>query len=162
MQKLIAVEEAKTLFSEAKGWGLWKWLSEKRRARHTADAAWAALEAYEAKVRESWSEDIVKAWKEAEALAAANANGRSRRSYEKARQEAEGVHEEIRQASRTLKEADIEAQKARDDAEAQFDEADRRMSTSMACQGAQMALDAWNMREKVIRKAETLKRVGHV
>ena len=40
----------------------------------------------------------------------------------------------------------------------QFDEADRRMSTSMACTGAQMAIDAWEMREKVIRKAEALAR----
>ena len=32
------------------------------------------------------------------------------------------------------------------------------MSTSMACEGAQMAIDAWEMREKVIRKAEALAR----
>ena len=50
------------------------------------------------------------------------------------------------------------SRQARDAAEAQFDEADRRMSTSMACEGAQMAIDAWEMREKVIRKAEALAR----
>ena len=38
------------------------------------------------------------------------------------------------------------------------DEADRRMSTSMACEGAQMAIDAWEMREKFIRKMEALGR----
>jgi hypothetical protein len=32
------------------------------------------------------------------------------------------------------------------------------MSTSMACTGAQMAIDAWEMREKFIRKAEALGR----
>jgi hypothetical protein len=53
---------------------------------------------------------------------------------------------------------DEEARQARDAAEAQFDEADRRLSTSMACEGAQMAIDAWEMREKVIRKAEALAR----
>jgi hypothetical protein len=53
---------------------------------------------------------------------------------------------------------DEEARQAHDAAEAQFDEADRRMSTSMACTGAQMAIDAWEMREKYIRKAEALAR----
>jgi carbamoylphosphate synthase large subunit len=57
-----------------------------------------------------------------------------------------------------LYEVDEEARQARDAAEAQFDEADRRLSTSMACVGAQMALDAWALREKVIRKAEALSR----
>ena len=55
-------------------------------------------------------------------------------------------------------EEDKEARQARDAAETQFDEADRRMSTSMACTGAQMAIDAWEMREKFIRKAEALGR----
>ena len=54
-------------------------------------------------------------------------------------------------------EEDKEARQARDAAEAQFDEADRRMSTSMACAGAQV-VGAWEMREKFIRKAEALGR----
>src|ERR1017187_9835641 len=57
-----------------------------------------------------------------------------------------------------LYEEDKEARQARDAAETQFDEADRRMSTSMACAGAQMAIGAWEMREKFIRKAEALGR----
>jgi hypothetical protein len=65
---------------------------------------------------------------------------------------------EVRAALERLHKDDEEARQARDAAEAQFDEADRRMSTSMACTGAQMAIDAWEMREKVIRKAETLAR----
>jgi hypothetical protein len=47
---------------------------------------------------------------------------------------------------------------ARDAAEAQFDEADRRMSAAMARQGAEMAIGAWELREKFIRKAEALAR----
>ena len=57
-----------------------------------------------------------------------------------------------------LYEEDKEARQAHDAAEAQFDEADRRMSTSMACAGAQVAVGAWEMREKFIRKAEALGR----
>lgn len=120
MHKLPAVEEAKALFEEAKQWGVWGWLTEKRRLRQTADAAWEALEAYENDLKKSWHADARKAI----------------------------VHQ--------LKSADAEAHKARMDAEAQFDEADRRMSTGMAREGAQMAIDAWTMREKLIRKMETL------
>jgi hypothetical protein len=120
MRKLMAVEEAKKLFAEGKEWGVWRWLTEKRRARQTADAAWEALEEYEKKVKAGWNEEVKKAFREDKALAA----------------------------------ADRKAHKAHMAAEAQFDEADRRMSTSMAREGAQMAIDAWEMREAFIRKLE--------
>jgi len=124
MQKLEAVEAAKAIFEEAKDWGVWHWLIEKRRMRETADAAWAALAECEKKVKAGWPPEWKKAFKEDEALQA----------------------------------ADAKAKQAHADAEAQFDEADRRMSTSMARGGAQMAIDAWTMREKFIRKLETFGR----
>ena len=158
MQKLKAVEEAKTLFEEAKDWGVWRWLTEKRRARETADAAWAALDECEKKVRASWSEELKKADRELAAAAAADGNGRAKRSYEKAKEEAKDVDPALKAAMQRLHQADAEAYKAHMDAEAQFDEADRRMSTSMACEGAQMAIDAWELREKFIRKMEALGR----
>ncbi len=120
MHKLPAVEEAKALFEEAKEWGVWGWLTEKKRLRRTADAAWEALEAYETALKQSW-------------------DAATRKSV-------------VQQ----VKAADTEAYKARMDAEAQFDEADRRLSTGMAREGAQMAIDAWTMREKLIRKMEAL------
>jgi len=123
MHKLPAVEEAKALFEQAKDWGVWGWLTEKRTLRHTADAAWAALEDCEARVRASLGHDP-----------------------------------NIKTAVEELQPADRRARKARMDAEAQFDEADRRMSTEMARGGAQMAIDAWTLREKFIRKLESLKR----
>ena len=61
MHKLDPVEEAKSLFSEAKNWSVWRWLIEKKRARTTADTAWAALEAYEEKVQAGWNEE----WRQA-------------------------------------------------------------------------------------------------
>jgi hypothetical protein len=120
MHKLPAVEEAKELFEEAKGWGTWRWLVEKRRARTTADAAWEALDAEEERVRATWSDAARQAYKGDRALHAASRN----------------VH------------------KARMDAEERFDEADRRMDSDLACQGAQMAIDAWVMREQFIRRLE--------
>jgi flagellar biosynthesis/type III secretory pathway protein FliH len=124
MRKLTAVEEAKQLFEQAKDWGMWRWLTEKRRARRTADAAWEALETYEKKVKDGWDAGTREAFREDQALHAAN-----RRAH-----------------------------KLRMDAEAQFDEADRRMSTEMARQGAQMAIDAWETREKFIRRLESFGR----
>jgi hypothetical protein len=118
MHKLAAVEEAKTLFEEAKDWGVWRWLMEKGRARRTADAAWEALEECEKKVKSGWSSELKK------------------------------------RAAKEFKEAEAECDKAHIDAEAQFDEADRRMSAGMARDGAQMAIDAWILREKFIRKLE--------
>jgi hypothetical protein len=120
MHKLEAVEAAKKMFEEARGWGTWRWLVEKRRARTTADAAWAALEKEEERVRAKWPEAARLAYKDDREL-----------------------HAEARKAH-----------KARMDAEAQFDEADRRMSSDMACEGAQMAIDAWVMREQLIRKLD--------
>ena len=43
MRKLIPVEEAKALMNEAKDWGVWRWLTEKRRVRAAANAAVEAL-----------------------------------------------------------------------------------------------------------------------
>ena len=140
MQKLIPVEDAKSLFSEARDWSMWRWLIEKKRARSTADAAWEALEAYEEKVRAGWNEE----WRQA------YGHPRSRRHV--------ALDPEVKAALERLYEEDEAARQARDAAEAQFDEADRRMSTSMACEGAQMAIDAWKQRESLIRKAEALTR----
>jgi hypothetical protein len=123
MHKLAPVEEAKRLFEEAKDWGVWHWLLEKKRMRQTADAAWAALEECENKVRASLGDGA-----------------------------------RMKAALQELKAADKAAHKAHMDAEAQFDEADRRMSANMAREGAQMAIDAWIMREKFIRKLEALGR----
>ena len=146
MRKLAPVEEAKTLFQEAKDWSVWRWLTEKKRARRTADAAWEALEECEGKVREGWEEEWQQAWKDL------SVNGRPKS------RSARALDPELKAALEGLHGFDVEARQARDAAEAQFDEADRRMSASMAREGAQMAIDAWEMREKFIRKAEALSR----
>ena len=156
--KLDAVEEAKTLFNEAKDWGVWKWLTEKSRVRRTADAAWEALEAHEKKVKSAWSDDLKKAYREAvaEAEAAVDGKARARHKYEKALEEAKDIDPKIKQSAKQLKKAEDDADKLHWEAEATFDEADRRLSTSMAREGSRQAIDAWEAREKVIRKAEAL------
>lgn len=135
MRKLIPVEEAKALMREATDWSMWGWLTGKRRLRTTADAAWEALESQERKVKAGWSEDLKKAWR-----------GR------------DGADPELRLAIERMKEADEAWRQARDRAEATFDEADRRMSTSMACEGAAQAIEAWELTERAIRRAEALGR----
>jgi multidrug resistance efflux pump len=158
MQKLIQVEEARALMNEAKDWGLWQWLWEKRRVRATADRAVDALTEAEKKVKAGWNNDLKKAYRELEALASLNGNLKSKRLYEKAKDEARDIDAEIKRAAQRVKEADDAAYNARMDAEDTFDEAERRLDTDMAREGAQKALDSWDLREKAIRKAEALGR----
>jgi hypothetical protein len=158
MQKLIPVEEAKALMNAAVDWSVWGWLTEKRKLRATADKAWEALDEAEARVRATWSDDLQKAWQELDAEAALESNPRAKRQYEKAKEAARAVDQQTKSAAKKLKEADEKAYSLRMQAEETFDEADRRMSTSMACEGARQAIDAWETREKYIRKMEALAR----
>src|SRR5271163_2287107 len=58
MKKLPAVEDARAVMTEGTEWGVWKWLTEKRRVRGLADKARAALEDFEMKVKLTWSDDL--------------------------------------------------------------------------------------------------------
>jgi hypothetical protein len=158
MQKLTAVEEAKALMNEAKDWGVWHWLLEKKRVRAAADRAVDALSEAEKKVKTSWSDDLKKAYRELEAKATFENNARAKRQYEKARDEAKDIGHDIKIAVAKVKDADDEAEAARLDAEDTFAEAERRMSSSLAREGAEKAIDSWDRREKAIRRAEALAR----
>jgi hypothetical protein len=59
-------------------------------------------------------------------------------------------------AVQKIKDADDEAYNAHEDAEEVFAEAERKMSTSGAREGARMALVAYDTHEAAIRKAEAL------
>src|SRR5258708_13096110 len=119
MHKLTPVEDAKTLFNEAKDWSVWRWLIEKKKARTTADAAWQALEACEEKVKAGWREEWLQAY-----------------GHPKSRRHAE-LDPEVKEALERLYQDDEEARQTRDPAEAQFDHADRPLSTRMASESAQ-------------------------
>ena len=137
MHKIAEVEEAKRLMTEAKDWSVWHWLTEKRRVRTAADAATAALDKAENKVVAAWPDDLKKLYRQ------------------KSRPPVDGA-DPLHHLVAEVKKADETAYKARMDAEATFDEAERRMSASMAREGAQKAIDAYCLHERAIRKAEAV------
>jgi type I site-specific restriction endonuclease len=158
MRKLVEVEEATELMNAAKEWSVWRWLMEKGRVRATADRAVEALNELEKKVKATWDDDLRKAYRELEAEAVFESNPKVKRHYEKAKEEAKAIDAKIKLAVQRVKEADDEATRARLDAEETFDEAERKLSASMAREGAQKAIDSWEIREKAIRRAEALAR----
>jgi len=159
MQKVAAVEEAKTLLEAAKEWGVWKWLTDKKKMREAADKAWAAYDEVEEKVRSAWSDDLQKAYAELSAHAAvADGGAPAKKKYDKAKKDAEGVGAPVKAQAKKLKDADEEAYAVRMQAEDMFVEAEKRMNTGMARDAAQKAIDAYVAREKVIKKFEAAAR----
>lgn len=156
MQKLPAVEEAKTLFEEASNWSVWRWLMEKRRARAAADRANQALDEAKERIKSTWGEKISLCYREFQAEAAVNGNSRARQKYERAREAAAAIHPELKAAVKRFHELEQKAWSARMTAEETFDEADRQLSASMARAGTGQAIESWVLHEKVIRKAEAL------
>ena len=112
MRKLVQVEDAKSLLEVAKDWGVWRWLTEKKRVRQTADTAWEAFDELEKDVKSGWSDDLQKAYAELAAEAAVADGGAPA----------------------------------------------KRKSASMAREASQVAIDAYSLREKAVRKAETAAR----
>lgn len=137
MRKLPPVEEAKALMTEARDWSVWHWLMEKRRVRAAADRATDALEEMERKIKAEWNEDLRKA----------ATNGRLR-----------DVDPELKLALEDLKRAEKAAEASRLDAAATFDEAEQRLSATLAREGSGKAIASWELREKAIWKAEALGR----
>jgi len=156
MQKLTAVEEAKALMTQATDWSVWRWLMEKSKVRAAADKAVEALSNTEKKVKSTWNDDLKKAYRELEAQEALEGNPKAKRQHEKAKAEAKGIDSRIKLAVRRVKDADDEAERARLDAEQAFDDAEKKMSASLAREGARKAIASWELREKAIRKAEAL------
>ncbi len=159
MHKLIAVEEARRILNIGKDWSIWRWLLEKRKVRTAADAGTAALDGLEKKVKAGWSPELKKTYRELQAEAAVNGNARARRQHESVKEEAVGIDPALRLAARKVKEADDKAYEVRMDAEALFAEAERRLSGSLAREAAERALEAYDLREKAIRRAEAAGRV---
>ena len=141
MQRSTAVEDAKALMTEAKDWSMWRWLTEKGRVRAVADRATDDLAACEKKVKAGWPDDLKKAWRSLERPGSKNGD-------------AGPLDPQMQSALRKVRKADDAAEAARLDAEATFDEAERRLSASLAREGTQKAIASWELREKAIRKAE--------
>ncbi|MDR3746759.1 MAG: hypothetical protein P4M04_01140 [Acidobacteriota bacterium] len=155
MRKLAPVEEARTIMTEGMEWGVWKWLLEKKRVREIADRARAALDQQEMKVKESWSDDLKIVYNQ---LVAENGDARRGRKGSKPGTKAgtPKIDPALMTAAKRVKEADDIAYDAHETAEDVFAEAEKRMSTAGAREGARMALEAYDRHEEAIRKAEAL------
>jgi hypothetical protein len=150
MKTLPEVETAKQLMNEAMRWSVMTWLREKKRVRKTADQANAALDRVSEELRQSWPDDIKNAYN---ALGADKAgSGPNGHTGQKAR---------VRDSkefviARQLKDADEQAYRARMGAEKTFDDAEKRLSTSLAREGCQKAILSWELHESAIRQSEKL------
>ncbi len=150
MRQLAEVEEAKALMKEAVSWSVMKWLREKKRVRHIADRANAALDELDRTVKSRWSHEIRTAYEEL-----SKQTGTKQNHSQRGTTKPTAVSEEIRQFARQVKAADDEAYRVRMEAEKTFDDAERRLSTSLAREGCYKAVLSWDLHEKAIRRAET-------
>ncbi len=151
MKKLPAVEEARAIMTQGMEWGVWKWLMEKKRVRQIADKATDALNEAEMKVKATWSDELKAAYDQLLDEEEKSKRTRGKNSGHK-------IDPEILAIVRGVKEADDTAETKRLDAEDTFDEAERRLSTEGARQGARKALETYDLHEAAIRKAEAATR----
>lgn len=159
MQKLTEVEEARALLTEAREWSIWRWLSEKKKVRHTADRGTSALEALEKKVKSGWSAELKKAYAALDAPPDDDDDPWAEAEFEAMKSQAGDVDPKIHEAAQRVKEADDIAYRARMQAEQTFEDAERKLSAALARQGADQALKAYDVREEAIRAAEAARRV---
>src|SRR6516225_8863046 len=147
MRKLPEVEEARSIMTQGMEWGVWKWITEKKRVRVVADQATDALNAAEMKVKEAWPEELKLAYD-------AVVDGEFSKGKKRKASSGNGVNADLVKLAREVREADVVAEQCRLDAEDTFAEADRKMSTELARQGARKALERYDLHEKAIRRAE--------
>jgi hypothetical protein len=155
VKKLPEVENARQIMTQGVQWGVWKWLIEKKRVRGIADQARAALDNLEMEIKLNWNDDLKIAYNH---LVTQNGNSKSaRRPAKDAEQrEARNLDAKAQAAIKRVKDADDDAYNAHEDAEELFAEAEKRMSTSLAREAAGQALEAYDLHEAAIRKAEAL------
>ena len=155
MKKLPEVEEARAIMKEGMEWGVWKWLTEKKRVRAIADQARAALDNLEVKVKATWPDEYKLAYNEVVAESSDTKRPRKQAKNGKG-STAVKADPKIVAAVKAVAQADDDAYNAHEDAEDVFAEAERKMSTAGAREGARMALLAYDTHEAAIRKAEAL------
>jgi hypothetical protein len=150
MKKLPEVETAKSLMTEAMAWSVMKWLREKKRVRKTADQANAALDQLSALTRQRWPDPVRTAYDALPAPATGYGTAPEQRKPRLV------ITPEATLTAKKMKESDDEAYRARMEAEAAFDLAEKRLSTRLAREGCQKAIHSWELYEKAIRKAEAV------
>ena len=145
MKTLPEVETAKQLMNEATRWSDMRWLREKKRVRKTADQANAALDHMSEELRQRWPGDIKTAYQNL----GTNGEGNGRAS-----QKTPAGDSKAFVIARKLKQADDQAYGARMAAEKTFDDAEKRLSTSLAREGCQKAILSWELHERAICNSE--------
>jgi hypothetical protein len=151
VERIEAVENAKAVLAGALDWSIMRWLTEKKRVRHAADSGTAALDDAERAAKAEWSEELVNAY--AELVPPAPGDPFAESEYEYVKQLAAGIPEEIKALARHVRQADELATAAREAAEQTFADAEARMSASLARQGAEKALEAYELRYQAIDAA---------
>ena len=149
MKKLEAVEESRAVMTKGMDWGIFKWLFEKPRVRRVADRATEALNDAEDKVKATWSDDLKRAYN-----FLATQDGEAGKKGAKAKGDSKDIDPELLKIAKGVFEADEETETMRLDAEDTFDQGERKLSVSMARDGARKALATYDLHEKAIRKAE--------
>ena len=140
------VVSAKELMNDAMRWSVMTWLREKKRVRKTADLANAALDRVSDELRQRWPENIRSAYQALNSgTLAKNGNGHRHDAAKDT---------EVSAIAQRLRNADDEAYQARALAEQMFDEAEKKLSTSLARQGCEKAIRAWELHELAILQAE--------
>lgn len=148
MNRLPEVETAKQLMNEAMKWSVMTWLREKKRVRKTADQANAALDRLSEILKQRWPNTIRANYENLASENCASKTNPRTRDKATARESADCL------MARKLREADNEALRARMLAEETFDEAERKLSTSLAREGCRKAIQAWELQEKAIVQSE--------
>lgn len=151
MEKILVVENAKALMTEAVGWSVMKWLREKKTVRRVADQANAALDQRNQAVKNRWPGNVRAAY---EALLK-NGSG-TKKPQTSAGVNSSGTDARAMLNATKIKEADDEAQRARMDAEETFDIAEKQLSTALAREGCRKAIHSWELHERAILKAEDM------
>jgi cell wall assembly regulator SMI1 len=148
MKTLPEVEIAKQLMNEAMRWSVMTWLREKKRVRKTADQANAALDRLSEELRRRWPDNIRAAYHALDANQATS----SPQGHTGQKTSAKNSREFV--VARQLKDADETAYRARMAAEKTFDDAEKRLSTSLAREGCQKAILSWELHERAIVETE--------
>jgi hypothetical protein len=149
MNRLTEVETATQLMSEAMKWSVMKWLREKKRVRHIADEANAALDRCSDELRRRWPENLRAAYEIFAAEISKPQSGSRTPDTVPRVKDAEAPR-----LARKLKDADDRAYRARMLAEQAFDDAEKKLSTRLAREGCVKAIASWELYEKAIVQSE--------
>lgn len=137
MPKIPEVDEARAIMTEAMQWSVMKWLTEKKRVRKLADAANLALDNAERELRNHWDPKLAAAYK-------------SLSSEDK-----DHSHPpEMLKLAKAIRHSHDQAHAIREEAEAIFDKAEKRLSTALARDGCKKAIEGWDEHEQAIRHSE--------